>query len=49
MVILLVAGGALGAGYAALRHDGRPMVVLGFVIAGAAFGLGLSRFRHWQD
>jgi hypothetical protein len=49
MVILLIAGCTLGAGFAALRHDGRPTVILGFAVAGAAFGFLFSRFRHWED
>jgi hypothetical protein len=49
MVVLLIVGCALGAGFAAYRHDDRPLVVIGFLVAGAAFGFLLSRFRHWED
>jgi uncharacterized membrane protein YfcA len=49
MVPLLILGCALGAGFAAYRHNAAPLVIFGFVLAGAAFGFLLSRFRHWED
>ncbi len=48
MVIALVIAGAVGAGMASYAHDGRPLVVVGFVLVGSAAGYLLSRFRHWQ-
>jgi len=49
MVIALTAACAAGAGFAAYRHDGRPLAIIGFAMVGAVFGFLLSRLRHWED
>lgn len=49
MVVTLIVACAFAAGLAAYQGGSEPAGILGFALAGAAFGWLLSRLRHWEE